>query len=196
MSTNPKTAKRCAWVENTFQQYIDYHDREWGVPVHDDRVHFEFLTLESAQAGLSWSTILKKRESYRKAFAGFDPESVAQFGEEDVSRLMKNEGIIRYDKKIRSAIENARSFVNVQKEFGSFDSYIWAFVDHRPIVNAPESIREVPAKTELSDKIAKDLKKRGFSFLGSTTVYAYMQACGLVNDHTTDCFRFDELTSY
>ncbi|MDZ7758449.1 DNA-3-methyladenine glycosylase I [Rhodohalobacter sp.] len=187
--------KRCEWVEGTFQQYVDYHDREWGVPEHDDRVLFEFLVLESAQAGLSWSTILKKRESYREAFAGFDPEKVAQFDDSDVERLMQNDGIVRYDKKIRSAIQNAKCFLEVQKEFGSFDKYIWDFVDHKPIINAPESLKEVPAKTELSDQIAKDLKKRGFSFLGSTTVYAYLQACGLVNDHTTDCFRFNELKS-
>lgn len=185
--------KRCGWVEGTFRQYVDYHDREWGVPVHDDRVHFEFLILESAQAGLSWSTILKKRESYRKAFAGFDPEKVALFDDSDVERLLQNEGIVRYDKKIRSAIKNAQSFLEVQEEFGSFDKYIWDFVGHKPIVNAPKSLKEVPAKTELSDQIAKDLKRRGFSFLGSTTVYAYLQACGLVNDHTTGCFRYQEL---
>jgi DNA-3-methyladenine glycosylase I len=187
--------KRCGWVEGTFQQYIDYHDGEWGVPVHDDRVHFEFLILESAQAGLSWSTILKKREAYRSAFADFDPEKVALFDESDVERLLQNEGIVRYDKKIKSAINNAKAFLDVQKEFGSFDEYIWDFVDHEPIINAPKSLKEVPAKTELSDRIAKDLKKRGFSFLGSTTVYAYLQACGLVNDHTTDCFRYQELKS-
>jgi len=187
--------KRCEWVEGTFQQYVDYHDREWGVPVHDDRIHFEFLILESAQAGLSWSTILKKRESYREAFADFNPEKVARFGDSDVERLMHNEGIVRYDKKIRSAIKNAKAFLDVQKEFGSFDKYIWDFVDQKPIINAPKALNEVPAKTELSDRIAKDLKRRGFSFLGSTTVYAYLQACGLVNDHTTDCFRYQELKS-
>jgi DNA-3-methyladenine glycosylase I len=187
--------KRCGWVEGTFQQYIDYHDGEWGVPVHDDRVHFEFLILESAQAGLSWSTILKKREAYRSAFADFDPEKVALFDESDVERLLQNEGIVRYDKKINSAINNAKAFLDVQKEFGSFDEYIWDFVDHEPIINAPKSLKEVPAKTELSDRIAKDLKKRGFSFLGSTTVYAYLQACGLVNDHIIDCFRYQELKS-
>lgn len=185
--------KRCSWVVNTFEQYVRYHDEEWGVPVHDDRVHFEFLILESAQAGLSWSTILKKREAYRSAFADFDPNVVAGFGDEDVARLMENEGIVRYDKKIRSAIKNAQCFLEVQKEFGSFDKYIWEFVDHQPIVNSPESLKDVPAKTELSDQIAKDLKRRGFSFLGSTTLYAYMQACGLVNDHTTDCFRYHDL---
>ncbi|PKD43185.1 DNA-3-methyladenine glycosylase I [Rhodohalobacter barkolensis] len=185
--------KRCSWVVNTFEQYVRYHDEEWGVPVHDDRVHFEFLILESAQAGLSWSTILKKREAYRSAFADFDPNVVAGFGDEDVARLMENEGIVRYDKKIRSAINNAKCFLEVQKEFGSFDKYIWEFVDHQPIVNSPESLKDVPAKTVLSDQIAKDLKRRGFSFLGSTTVYAYMQACGLVSDHTTDCFRYHDL---
>jgi len=187
--------KRCEWAEGTFQQYVDYHDREWGVPVHDDRIHFEFLILESAQAGLSWSTILKKRESYREAFADFNPEKVARFDDSDVERLMQNEGIVRYDKKIRSAIRNAKSFLEVQKEFGSFDKYIWDFVDQKPIINAPKALNEVPAKTELSDRIAKDLKRRGFSFLGSTTVYAYLQACGLVNDHTIDCFRYQELKS-
>ena len=187
--------KRCEWVEGTFQQYVDYHDREWGVPVHDDRIHFEFLILESAQAGLSWSTILKKRESYREAFADFNPEKVARFDDSDVERLMQNEGIVRYDKKIRSAIRNAKSFLEVQKEFGSFDKYIWDFVDQKPIINAPKALNEVPAKTELSDRIAKDLKRRGFSFLGSTTVYAYLQACGLVNDHTIDCFRYQEMKS-
>ena len=187
--------KRCEWVEGTFQQYVDYHDREWGVPVHNDRIHFEFLILESAQAGLSWSTILKKRESYREAFADFNPEKVARFDDSDVERLMQNEGIVRYDKKIRSAIKNAKAFLDVQKEFGSFDAYIWDFVDQKPIINAPKALNEVPAKTELSDRIAKDLKRRGFSFLGSTTVYAYLQACGLVNDHTTDCFRYQELKS-
>lgn len=187
--------KRCEWVESTFQQYVDYHDREWGVPVHDDHIHFEFLILESAQAGLSWSTILKKRESYREAFADFNPEKVARFDDSDVERLMQNEGIVRYDKKIRSAIKNAKAFLDVQKEFGSFDTYIWDFVDQKPIINAPKALNEVPAKTELSDRIAKDLKRRGFSFLGSTTVYAYLQACGLVNDHTIDCFRYHELKS-
>jgi len=187
--------KRCEWVVGTFQQYVDYHDREWGVPVHDDRIHFEFLILESAQAGLSWSTILKKRESYREAFADFNPEKVARFDDSDVERLMQNEGIVRYDKKIRSAIRNAKSFLEVQKEFGSFDKYIWDFVDQKPIINAPKALNEVPAKTELSDRIAKDLKRRGFSFLGSTTVYAYLQACGLVNDHTIDCFRYQEMKS-
>lgn len=187
--------KRCGWVENTFQQYIDYHDAEWGVPVHDDQVHFEFLILESAQAGLSWSTILKKRDAYRSAFADFDPNIVAGFGDEDVARLMENEGIVRYDKKIRSAIKNAQSFLKIQEEFGSFDKYIWDFVDHKPIVNSPGSLKDVPAKTELSDQVAKDLKRRGFSFLGSTTVYAYLQACGLVNDHTIECFRYHELKS-
>ena len=187
--------KRCEWVEGTFQQYVDYHDREWGVPVHDDWIHFEFLILESAQAGLSWSTILKKRESYREAFADFNPEKVALFDESDVERLMQNEGIVRYDKKIRSAIKNANAFLDVQKEFGSFDKYIWDFVDHEPIINAPKTLTEVPAKTELSNRIAKDFKRRGFSFLGSTTIYAYLQACGLVNDHTTDCFRYQELKS-
>ncbi len=186
--------KRCEWVEGTFDQYVAYHDEEWGVPVRDDRIHFEFLILESAQSGLSWSTILKKREAYRSAFAGFDPVKISKFGEEDVRRLMGNKEIVRYDRKIRSAINNANRFLEIQREYETFDRYIRRFTGDEPIVNEWHCIDEVPAKTELSGAISKDLKKRGFSFLGSTTVYAYMQACGLVNDHTTDCFRYSELT--
>ena len=185
--------KRCEWAENTFEAYIRYHDEEWGVPVHNDRTHFEFLILEGAQAGLSWSTILKKREGYREAFAGFDPERVAVFGEADIERLLQNPGIVRNRLKMNSAVQNAREFLKVQKEFGSFDAYIWKFVGGKPIQNRWKSLADVPARTHESDLISKDLKERGFNFVGSTIMYAYMQACGLVNDHTVDCFRYPEV---
>ena len=185
--------KRCEWVEGQFPEYIDYHDTEWGVPVHDDRVHFEFLILEGAQAGLSWSTILKRREGYRNAFADFNPEEVARFDEAKVQELKQDPEIIRHELKIRSAISNARHFLDIQNEFGSFDTYVWTFVGGEPIVNHWESIKEVPATTKESEALSKDLKKRGFKFVGSTIIYAYMQACGLVMDHTTECFRYQEL---
>lgn len=185
--------KRCDWVEGQFPEYIEYHDEEWGVPVHDDRTHFEFLILESAQAGLSWSTILKRRDGYREAFTEFDPKKVAQFDETKVQELMANEGIVRHELKIRSAISNARHFMEIQNKFGRFDKYVWQFVGGEPIVNHRESMQQVPANTEVSDALSKDLKKRGFKFVGSTIMYAYMQACGLVMDHTTDCFRYQEL---
>lgn len=184
---------RCTWAEGSFEEYIRYHDEEWGVPVHDDRTHFEFLILEGAQAGLSWSTILKKRDGYRHAFAGFDPEKVARFDETKIEQLLQNPGIVRNRLKVRSAVQNARHFLKIQKEFGSFDAYIWSFVDNKPIKNHWKSLPEVPAKTEVSDGISKDLKRRGFNFVGSTIIYAHMQACGLVNDHTVDCFRYREL---
>lgn len=180
---------RCKWAANSFEAYIDYHDKEWGVPVHDDKIHFEFLTLESAQAGLSWSTILKKREGYRRAFAGFDVNKVAKYTEEHVEAMLQNEEIIRNKLKIRAAINNAIRFLEVQKEFGSFDRYIWSFVDNSPKVNAWQDAKEVPATSPESDALSKDLKKRGFKFVGSTIIYAHMQAVGLINDHTTDCFR-------
>ena len=185
--------KRCEWVEGQFPEYIDYHDTEWGVPVHDDRVHFEFLILEGAQAGLSWSTILKRREGYRNAFADFNPEEVARFDEAKVQEMKQDPEIIRHELKIRSAISNARHFLDIQNEFGSFDTYVWTFVGGEPIVNHWESIKEVPATTKESEALSKDLKKRGFKFVGSTIIYAYMQACGLVMDHTTECFRYQEL---
>ncbi len=185
--------KRCTWCENTFDQYIEYHDEEWGVPVHDDQVHFEFLILEGAQAGLSWSTILKRREGYRAAFANFDPKEVAQFNEERVEALLLDKGIIRNRLKVRSAVTNAQQFLKVQEEFGTFDKYVWSFVGGKPIINDWNSMSEVPAISKESDAISKDLKKRGFKFVGSTIMYAYMQACGLVNDHTTDCFRYSEV---
>jgi len=187
------SVKRCDWVEGQFQEYLKYHDKEWGVPVHDDRIHFEFLILEGAQAGLSWSTILKRREGYRNAFADFDPEKVARFDEAKVQELKQNAEIIRHELKIRSAISNARHFLEIQNEFGSFDNYVWQFVGGEPIVNHWESMQKVPANTKESDALSKDLIKRGFKFVGSTIMYAYLQACGLVMDHTTDCFRFKEL---
>lgn len=185
--------ERCGWVKNTFDQYIKYHDEEWGKPVHDDQVHFEFMILESAQAGLSWSTVLKKREGYQKAFANFDVRKVAAFTNEHIEKLLLNPAIIRNKLKINAAVNNARKFIEVQEEFGSFDNYIWSFVDHKPIVNYWDTLKQVPAKTTESDKLSKDLVKRGFKFVGSTIVYAHMQACGLVNDHTIDCFRHKEI---
>ncbi|MCV9388410.1 DNA-3-methyladenine glycosylase I [Reichenbachiella ulvae] len=185
--------KRCGWAENSFEAYEKYHDEEWGVPVHDDKTHFEFLILEGAQAGLSWSTIIKKREGYRQAFADFDVEKVAKFSEEKIQELIQYEGIVRNKLKIRSAVTNARCFLEIQKEFGSFDNYIWGFVNHKVIVGHWKSMSEVPATTAESDALSKDLKKRGFKFVGSTIIYAHMQATGLVNDHSIDCFRYTEL---
>ncbi len=183
---------RCAWVGND-PLYQAYHDTEWGVPLHDDRLLFEFLVLEGAQAGLSWITILRKRESYRQAFAGFDPVQVASFGDTKVVELLANPGIVRNRLKIASAIANACAFLKVQEQFGSFDAYIWRFVDGIPLQNARARVAEVPARTELSDTLSRDLKRRGFNFVGSTICYAFMQAVGMVNDHTTDCFRWREL---
>jgi len=179
--------KRCEWARTDLS--IAYHDEQWGVPTHDDRVLFEFLILEGAQAGLSWETILKKRENYRQAFAHFDPAKVARFTQRDFNRLMKDAGIVRNRLKIESAISNAKALLKVQKEFGSFDACIWRFVEGKPIVNRRKSLKEIPAKTTESDAMSKDLKKRGFRFVGSTICYAYMQAMGLVNDHTVGCFR-------
>lgn len=186
--------KRCKWVEGQFPEYIAYHDEEWGVPVHDDKTHFKFLILEGAQAGLSWSTILKRREGYRKAFADFDPNKVAKFDESKIQELLQDPGIIRNKLKVNSAVSNAQHFLEIQEEFGSFDTYIWDFVGGEPIINHWKSIDEVPATTKESDALSKDLKKRGFKFTGSTIMYAHMQACGLVMDHTTDCFRYEELS--
>ena len=184
--------KRCEWVENTFPIYEKYHDEEWGVPVHDDKIHFEFLILESAQAGLSWSTVLNKREGYRKAFADFEVEKVAQYDENKIAELIQNPEIIRNKLKINAAVNNARLFIEVQKDFGSFSKYIWSFVNDKVIVGKWKSMSEVPATSPESDALSKDLKKRGFKFVGSTIIYAHMQATGLVNDHTTDCFRFEK----
>jgi DNA-3-methyladenine glycosylase I len=184
---------RCQWARDTFPAYEQYHDEEWGVPVHDDRVHFEFLLLEGAQAGLSWATILKRRPGYRAAFAGFDPRKVARYTQDKVGRLLQNGGIIRNRLKVESAVSNARAFLAVQEEFGSFDDYIWRFVGGRTLLNRRRTLRQVPATTPQSDALSRDLKQRGFRFVGSTVMYAHMQACGLVNDHTTDCFRYREI---
>ena len=188
----PSTITRCPWPGND-PLYQSYHDREWGVPVHDDRLLFEFLTLEGAQAGLSWITILRKREGYRTAFAGFDPELVARFDAAKVAELLGNPAIVRNRLKVESTITNAIAFLQVQEEFGSFAAYQWRFVDGHPIQNAWRSLKDIPASTPVSDTISRDLKKRGFRFVGSTICYAHMQAVGMVNDHTVDCFRWQEL---
>jgi len=185
--------KRCGWAEGQFDDYVKYHDEEWGVPVHDDQTHFEFLILEGAQAGLSWATILKRRSGYKKAFANFDVQKVAQFDEAKIQELLQDKGIIRNQLKVRSVVNNAQRFIEVQKELGSFDKYIWSFVRGKPIINQRKSMSEVPVTTKESDALSKDLKKRGFKFVGSTIIYAHMQACGLVNDHTTDCFRYKQV---
>lgn len=183
--------QRCPWSQG--ELYDQYHDVEWGVPVHDDRVLFEFLILEGAQAGLSWSTILKKRRSYREAFADFDPAIVAKFNKQKQESLLTNPGIVRNRLKVESAIQNAQAFLVVQQEFGTFDEYVWRFVDGRPKQNAWHSLKEIPASTAESDAMSKDLKRRGFRFVGSTICYAFMQAVGMVNDHLVDCFRHQEL---
>jgi DNA-3-methyladenine glycosylase I len=190
--TAPDVITRCAWAGSD-PLYQAYHDREWGVPVHDDRLLFEFLTLEGAQAGLSWITILRKREAYHKVFAGFAPEAVARFDEYKVAELLADPGIVRNRLKVESTITNARAFLKIQEEFGSFAVYQWGFVDGRPVRNAWKSISEVPASTPQSDALSRDLKRRGFRFVGTTICYAHMQAVGMVNDHTTDCFRWREL---
>jgi DNA-3-methyladenine glycosylase I len=190
-----RAVSRCPWVDLTKLDYIEYHDREWGVPVHEDRLQFEFLTLEAAQAGLSWYTVLRKRENYRKAFAGFDPEKVARFGERHVAKLLGNAGIIRNQAKIRAAIHNAKRFLEVRDEFGSFDAYLWRFVGGRPKVNRWRAPGDIPATSAESDALSRDLRRRGFKFVGSTVCYAHMQATGLVNDHTLDCFRRAEILS-
>ncbi|WP_017730117.1 DNA-3-methyladenine glycosylase I [Nafulsella turpanensis] len=185
---------RCAWAEGYFEEYVRYHDQEWGVPVYDDQKHFEFLVLESAQAGLNWATVLKRREGYRHAFSGFEAEKVARFTEEDIQRLLQDTAIIRNQLKIRAAVNNAQRFLEVQQEFGSFSHYIWEFVDGKPLINRWKSREQVPATSPESDALSKNLKKRGFKFVGSTIMYAHMQATGLVMDHTTNCFRYKELT--
>jgi DNA-3-methyladenine glycosylase I len=181
--------QRCDWGPRGGELMVAYHDTEWGVPVHDDRKQFEFLTLESAQAGLSWLVVLRKREAYRRAFADFDPEKVARFTNKRVEKLLVDPGIIRNRLKIAAAISNARAFLDVRDEFGSFDNYIWRFVDGRPIQNRLQSMKDLPATSKESDALSKDLKKRGFKFVGSTIVYAHMQAIGMVNDHLITCFR-------
>jgi DNA-3-methyladenine glycosylase I len=184
--------KRCAWAESGNELYLQYHDREWGVPVHEDRKQFEFLILEGAQAGLSWSTVLNKREGYRKAFANFDPVKVARFSEKKIETLIQNPSIIRNRLKITSAVSNARAFLAIQKEYGSFDTYIWAFVGGKPLQNRWKTMAEVPATSPESDALSKDLKQRGLKFVGSTIMYAHLQAAGLVNDHLLSCFRYRE----
>jgi DNA-3-methyladenine glycosylase I len=186
-----KPLKRCGWAKNDLA--IEYHDKEWGVPVHDDRTFFEFLILEGAQAGLSWDTILRKREAYRKAFDNFEPEKVARYSDKKIEKLLQNEGIIRNRLKINSAVYNAKAFLEVQKEFGGFDKYIWGFVGGKPLDNKVKAMSDVPAKTEVSDRLSKDLRARGFNFVGSTIIYAFMQATGMVNDHTRECFRYKEI---
>jgi DNA-3-methyladenine glycosylase I len=184
---------RCSWASNELS--ILYHDREWGVPQHDDRVQFEFLILEGAQAGLSWDTILRKRENYRAAFDGFDAKKIARYDRRKTDRLLRDEGIIRNRLKITSAVRNAKAFLALQKEFGSFDRYIWQFVQGKPVVNARRLGKGIPARTAQSDAMSKDLKKRGFNFVGSTICYAFMQATGMVNDHAVECFRYPQLTA-
>jgi DNA-3-methyladenine glycosylase I len=182
------TVTRCAWVGDD-PEMIAYHDAEWGTPVHDDRVLFEFLILEGAQAGLSWSTILHKRENYRRAYRGFDPALVARFRTRELERLAANDGIVRHSGKLAWSVKNAHAFLALQGEFGSFDRYLWRFVDGKPIVNRPRSTDEIPARTELSDRLSRDLKQRGFGFVGSTICYAFLQAVGVVDDHLRGCFR-------
>lgn len=180
---------RCPWCGKD-ELYVKYHDEEWGVPVHDDKKHFEFLVLESAQAGLSWFTVLRKREDYRKAYDDFDAIKVSQYDDSKIEELMQNAGIIRNRRKIESSINNAKRFLEIQQEFGSFDNYIWGFTNNKVVKNHWDDISEVPAVSELSDKVSKDLKKRGFKFLGSTIIYAHLQATGIINDHLASCFRY------
>lgn len=184
---------RCPWARSP--EEIAYHDTEWGVPVHDEWRHFEFLVLEGAQAGLSWLTILRKREGYRRAFAGFDPERVASFGPDDVKRLLADPGIVRNRLKVHSAIRNAGHFLQIQKDYGSFDTFLWDFVEGRPVVNTWKEMAQVPATTPLSDRVSRELKKRGFNFVGSTVIYAHLQAVGVVNDHLISCFRHAPLAN-
>ncbi len=189
----PRSVKRCGWAGLDDPQYREYHDREWGVPVHDDSVIFEFLVLEGAQAGLSWGTILRKRENYRRAFAGFDPEKVARFDRGKVARLLKDTGIVRNRLKIESSVRNAKAFLGVQREFGSFDSYVWRFVGGRTKVNRWKRLGEIPSATAESRAMSADLIERGFAFVGPTICYSHMQATGMVNDHLTSCFRYNEV---
>jgi DNA-3-methyladenine glycosylase I len=185
--------KKCGWVPLDDPLYIKYHDEEWGVPVHDDSKLFEMLMLESAQAGLSWRTVLKKRENYRRAFNGFDFKKIASYDKKKVDELLSDKGIIRNGLKILSAIRNAKAFIKIQKEYGSFDKYIWSYTDFKTVKNSFKTIREIPAKTDLSDSISKDLKKRGMNFVGSTIIYAYLQSIGIVNDHETSCYRYGKV---
>ncbi len=190
MAVKRRQDARCGWAGKEI--FHDYHDREWGVPVHDDRLHFEFLVLEGAQAGLSWETILKKRDGYRKAFDNFNPNKVARYKDAKIEKLLTNPAIIRNRLKVRSAVSNAKTFLTIQIEFGSFDRYIWDFVDGKPIQNRWKNMEQLPVTTGQSDALSKDLKKRGFKFVGSTIIYAHMQAIGMVNDHESGCFRYQE----
>ncbi|MBN8733489.1 MAG: DNA-3-methyladenine glycosylase I [Acidobacteria bacterium] len=192
-SPNGGESTRCFWVPREKPYYVAYHDEEWGVPVHEDRLHFEMLILEGAQAGLSWDTVLRKRESYRAAFTGFDAKKVARFSEDKLEKLLLDPGIVRNRLKVYGAVKCAKAFLEVQKEFGTFDAYVWRFVGGRPLDGKRQGRGDVPAKTAESDALSKDLVKRGFTFVGSTIVYAYMQAVGLVNDHTVDCWRYREV---
>jgi DNA-3-methyladenine glycosylase I len=187
-----KNLTRCPWSAND-KLMIKYHDKEWGVPVHNDRKLFEFLLLEGFQAGLSWKTILHKRENFKEAFDNFDFNKIAKYDKKKINSLMKNSGIIRNRMKIKAAVNNAKAFIEIRKEFGTFNKYIWSFINNKPVINKFKSLSELPAKTELSDKISEDLKKRGFKFVGSTVIYAHMQATGMVNDHLVSCFRYNEL---
>jgi DNA-3-methyladenine glycosylase I len=191
MTDTPVT--RCGWVGANNPLMMEYHDREWGVPVHDDRKHFEFLVLEAAQAGLSWSIVLNKREGYRRAFSGFDPQKVARYTQKRVEKLTADPAIIRNRLKIEAAVRNAKAFLAVQEEFGTFDRYCWRFVDGRPKLNRWKAMREIPATSPQSDALSRDLKQRGFSFVGSTVIYAHMQAVGMVNDHLVACFRYKDV---
>ncbi len=184
--------KRCAGLAQNDPLMLEYHDREWGVPVHDDRIHFEFLILEAAQAGLSWSIVLRKREGYRRAFSDFDPEKVARYSEPRIQKLTLDAGIVRNRMKIEAAVRSARAFLAIQQEFGSFDAYCWRFVGGRPKVNRLKATDQIPATSPESDALSKDLKRRGFNFVGSTILYAYLQAVGMVNDHLVECFRYRE----
>ena len=191
MTKKPPT--RCAWANPADALMLEYHDREWGVPVHDDRTHFEFLVLEGAQAGLNWAIVLRKREAYRRAFSGFDPHKVARYTEKRIESLVADPAIVRNRMKIEAAVKNARAFLAVQEEFGSFDAYCWRFVGGKPLVNRRKAIRDIPATSPESDAFSKDLKGRGFGFVGSTIIYAHMQAVGMVNDHLVECFRYREV---
>ncbi len=193
MAQEKQTIHRCPWVDLTKPDYVDYHDKEWGVPVHDDRLIFEYLILEGAQAGLSWYTVLRKRENYRIAFDRFDPQKIAKYDEKKVQELLANSGIIRNKAKILAAINNARGFLEIRKEFGTFGAYIWRFVDGKPIVNNIIQLKDYPATSRESDALSKDLVRRGFKFVGSKVCYAHMQATGMVNDHTIACFRRQEI---
>ncbi len=192
MAQYPDSKNRCPWANPKNPTYIRYHDEEWGVPVHDDQIIFEFLVLESFQAGLSWEIVLNKRKGFEKAFCGFDPKKISKMTEKDIMRLKVDASIIRNEAKIRATINNAARFLEVQKEFGTFDKYIWGFVNNKTIYHKLNTLKDIPPKTELSDALSIDLKKRGFKFLGTTVVYAHMQATGMINDHLTTCFRYNK----